>query len=122
VRWKLLTRTLRVAVARRGAAVVVLPGDAALKPLSAKVPKWLVPSRPHLRPDEHGRERLPSLLSEAKRVTRFSGAGCAGAYDEVLAPMRSLNRSRAAGCFTRSAWRSWSAKWRPTTQASSQKV
>src|SRR6202522_4581515 len=41
---QILTRALRVAVAKRGVAVVVLPGDIALKPLAAKVPKWLLPS------------------------------------------------------------------------------
>src|ERR1700736_2977120 len=43
---QILTRAMRVAVARRGVAVVVLPGDVALKPVSAAVPAWLLPSRP----------------------------------------------------------------------------
>src|SRR6202522_2256528 len=41
---QILKRAIRVAVAKRGVAVVVLPGDIALKPLAAKVPKWLLPS------------------------------------------------------------------------------
>src|ERR1700727_1276185 len=45
---QILTRAMRVAVAKRGVAVVVVPGDIALKPVSAKVPAWLVPSKPIL--------------------------------------------------------------------------
>src|ERR1700744_4410430 len=41
---QILNRAMRVAVARRGVAVVVLPGDVALKTIDAKVPKWLVPA------------------------------------------------------------------------------
>ena len=35
---QILNRAMRVAVARRGVAVVVVPGDVALKPVSAAVP------------------------------------------------------------------------------------
>src|SRR6202044_3681030 len=41
---QILTRAMRVAVARRGVAVVVIPGDIALKPATSKVPRWLLPS------------------------------------------------------------------------------
>src|SRR5579863_5604839 len=37
---QILTRALRVAVGKRGVAVVVIPGDVALKPLDAKPPAW----------------------------------------------------------------------------------
>src|SRR6201996_4525864 len=40
---QILTRAIRVAVAKRGVAVVVLPGDVALKPLDAPVPRWPFP-------------------------------------------------------------------------------
>src|ERR1700734_2685447 len=49
---QILTRAIRVAVAKRGVAVVVIPGDVALKPLSAQVPRWLLPSKPVLRPND----------------------------------------------------------------------
>src|ERR1700733_2259031 len=41
---QILTRAMRVAVAKRGVAVVVIPGDIALKETSAEVPKWLLPA------------------------------------------------------------------------------
>src|SRR5271156_3514629 len=47
---QILTRAIRVAIAKRGVAVAVIPGDIALRPLDAKVPHWLVPSAPVIRP------------------------------------------------------------------------
>ena len=82
---QILTRAIRVAIAKRGVAVVVIPGDVALKLLSAKVPRWLVPSYPVVRPGSDDIKRLAALLNEGSRITIFCGAGCAGAHDEVVA-------------------------------------
>src|SRR5271156_6140293 len=43
---QILTRAMRVAVARRGVAVVVIPGDVALSPAVGRVPKWTLPKPP----------------------------------------------------------------------------
>jgi pyruvate dehydrogenase (quinone) len=82
---QILNRAVRVAVARRGVSVVVLPGDVALNPLSAAVPTWLHPAKPIVRPNDSEIDRLAALLDDGSRVTFFCGAGCAGAHDEVLA-------------------------------------
>jgi pyruvate dehydrogenase (quinone) len=82
---QILTRAIRVAVAKRGVAVVVIPGDVALKPLDAKVPHFLVPAKPIVRPAEEELAALAETLNEASRVTLFCGAGCADAHDEVVA-------------------------------------
>ncbi len=82
---QVLTRAIRVAIAKRGVAVVVIPGDVALKPLDAKVPHWLAPSKPIIRPDDAGIASLAALLNEGSRITLFCGAGCADAHDEVVA-------------------------------------
>jgi pyruvate dehydrogenase (quinone) len=81
---QILTRAIRVAVAKRGVAVIVLPGDVALKPLDAPVPKWLIPAKPVVRPAEAELHRLAAMLNEGSRVTIFGGAGCAGAHEEVV--------------------------------------
>ena len=81
---QILTRAIRVAVAKRGVAVVVLPGDVALKPLDAKVPRWLIPAKPVVRPSDADLHHLASILNEGDRVTMFCGAGCAEAHDEVV--------------------------------------
>jgi pyruvate dehydrogenase (quinone) len=82
---QILTRAMRVAVARRGVAVVVMPGDVALSPMTAKVAPWLVPSTPPvLRPADDEISRLAGLLNAASRITLMCGAGCEGAHDEVV--------------------------------------
>ena len=82
---QILARAIRVAVAKRGVAVVVMPGDVALKPLDAETPGWLFPSKPLMRPDDHELARLAAILNEGSRVTLFCGAGCKGAHDTVIA-------------------------------------
>ncbi|HVJ54179.1 MAG TPA: ubiquinone-dependent pyruvate dehydrogenase [Aliidongia sp.] len=87
---QILTRAIRVAVAKRGVAVIVMSGDTALKPLAAKVPAWLVPTAPVLRPSDGDIGRLATLLNQASRVTLMCGAGCAGAHAEVIELARRL--------------------------------
>jgi pyruvate dehydrogenase (quinone) len=88
---QVLTRAIRVATGRRGVAVVVIPGDVALKPATSGVPKWLIPTAPTMTPSLDEMHSLANLLNEARRVTLFCGAGCAGAHTEVLATAEALN-------------------------------
>ncbi|WP_176061357.1 ubiquinone-dependent pyruvate dehydrogenase [Paraburkholderia sp. BCC1876] len=82
---QILTRAMRVAVGRRGVAVVVIPGDVALSPTIAQVAPWVVPtSAPVLRPSDDELACLADMLHDASRVTFMCGAGCAGARDEVI--------------------------------------
>jgi pyruvate dehydrogenase (quinone) len=87
---QILKRAVRVAIAKRGVAVIVLPGDVALTKIDADVPEWLVPAAPVLRPGESEIEQLADFLNQASRVTLFCGAGCAGAHAEVVALARKL--------------------------------
>ncbi len=82
---QILERAMRVAVARKGVAVVVIPGDVALQPLDAKVSKWLAPKPPVVVPAESEVQQLADFLDTGKRVTLLCGAGCAGAHAEVVA-------------------------------------
>lgn len=82
---QILTRALRVAVSRRGVAVVVIPGDVALSPTTAQVASWVVPaSPPVLRPNDADLDCLAAMLHAASRVTLMCGAGCADARDQVI--------------------------------------
>jgi pyruvate dehydrogenase (quinone) len=87
---QILLRAMRTAVARRGVAVVVIPGDVALKTLDKPVPKWLLPAAPVVRPTEVEISALADLLNRGRRVTLFCGAGCAGAHDQVVELARKL--------------------------------
>jgi pyruvate dehydrogenase (quinone) len=87
---QVLKRAIRVAIAKRGVAVVVLPGDIALMKIDADVPEWIAPTAPVLRPSADDVEHLANFLSAASRVTLFCGAGCAGAHREVIELARKL--------------------------------
>ena len=87
---QILKRAIRVAVAKRGVAVVVLPGDVALMELDDAVPEWIVPTAPVLRPSAADVEHLASFLNQASRVTLFCGAGCVGAHAELVELARKL--------------------------------
>src|SRR5580658_4862871 len=80
---QILLRAMRV-------AVVVIPGDVALKPLEKAVPNWLLPAAPIVRPRDEELNHLSTWLNRGERVTLFCGAGCAGAHDEVVALARKL--------------------------------
>jgi len=75
---------MRVAVAQRGVAVVVIPGDVALQSLEKPPPNWLLPAAPVVHPEADQLQALSELLNSSTRVTLLCGAGCAGAHDEVV--------------------------------------
>ena len=82
---QILERAMRMAIAKRGVAVVVIPGDVALQTTQAKVPGWLKPATPLIRPADAEIDELASFLNDGRKVTLLCGAGCAGAHTEVLA-------------------------------------
>src|SRR5246127_1953196 len=76
------------AVGKRGASVLVMPGDVALQPAAgAMAPKveGLLPLVPVVAPTSADLERLAKLLNDANRVTILCGSGCVGAHEELLA-------------------------------------
>ena len=87
---QILRRAIRVAIAKRGVAVVVMPGDVALMKIEADAPEWIVPTRPVVRPSNSEVQGLAGFLNGAARVTLFCGAGCAGAHAEVVELARKL--------------------------------
>jgi pyruvate dehydrogenase (quinone) len=87
---QILARAMRVAVGKRGVAVVVIPGDVAIRPAEGRPRRWLVPKTSVVTPCDEDLQQLATLLNEANRVTLFCGAGCAGAHEEVLALAKKL--------------------------------
>ena len=82
-----LENAIRAAVGKRGVAVLVIPGDVALR----RAPKrgisanaGLLPAMPVVRPAEVELTALAELLNGAKRVTLFCGRGCAGAHGSLM--------------------------------------
>ena len=82
---RVLGIAMRTAIARQGVAVVIIPGDIALRhcnsqPLSldfAYSPSSTLPSSETL-------EKAAKVLNDAETVTILGGAGCAGARAELL--------------------------------------
>lgn len=82
---RILERAIRVAVGERGVAVVVIPGDIALKTTEAPTPRWTMPNPPIVRPTDADLAALASLLDAGSKVAMMCGAGCAGAHAEIVA-------------------------------------
>lgn len=81
-----LESAIRAAVGLRGVAVVIIPGDVALRELNAKPSSGasLALRPPVVRPGSEDVDALAQLLNQGKRVTLLCGRGCAGAHDEVI--------------------------------------
>jgi pyruvate dehydrogenase (quinone) len=83
---RVLQTAMQHAVSRRGVSVIVLSGDvAAMEVPSETLAHGLVTALPVVRPADADLARLADLLNKGRRVTLFSGSGCAGAHDEVVA-------------------------------------
>lgn len=82
---RVLEIAARTAILKKGAAAVVLPGDAAPRPMpeGAEV-SWSEPALPVVRPPEAEVDKLADLLNVGKRIAVLAGARRAGAHDEVV--------------------------------------
>lgn len=84
-----MPRTLEIAIqtaiSRKGVAVVVIPGDIALKEATTSAPRLrFKPTEPLLRPTDSDLSNLTNTLDSAEKVTILAGAGCAGAHTELI--------------------------------------
>ena len=89
---RVLEIAMQTAISRRGVAVIVLPGNVALRDATSDRQPWIHfdEPKPIVRPSDEEIGRLAILLNEAQRVTILGGAGCAGAHDELIAAASAL--------------------------------
>ncbi|MGA7436662.1 MAG: ubiquinone-dependent pyruvate dehydrogenase [Luteibacter sp.] len=83
-----LDSAIRAAVGQRGVAVVVIPGDVAMRKALVKQvtpAAGLLPPAPKVIPAERELDALAALLNAGKRVTLLCGRGTAGAHSELIA-------------------------------------
>ena len=83
---RILEIAIQTAIAKRGVAVVVIPGDVALS--EAVNPERRIEftfSTPEVTPRKAELDRLATELNSARKITILAGAGCAGAHDELVA-------------------------------------
>jgi pyruvate dehydrogenase (quinone) len=82
---RVLEIAIQTAIARRGVAVVVIPGDVALRN-TVEQPRLRFPEpKPTVCPSDDEIRQLAEVLNHSKKVTILGGAGCAGAHGELLA-------------------------------------
>ncbi|WP_061932722.1 ubiquinone-dependent pyruvate dehydrogenase [Aureimonas sp. AU22] len=82
---EVLHRAMRTAIARKGVAVVVLPGDVSTLEIEGAVPGFAAPIPPRNVPDDNALGQAAGILNLSERVTILAGAGAAGAHDAVVA-------------------------------------
>jgi pyruvate dehydrogenase (quinone) len=87
---RVLGIAMRTALLKRGVAVVILPGDVALRDCSSSALSLGIENcAPMIRPSDDELRIAVQILNSAQKVTILGGAGCEGAHDELMA---------AAGC------------------------
>ncbi len=88
---RILEIAMRTAVAREGVAVVVIPGDVALRAATAGPSGFtLSDPRPRVCPSDVEVAKMAALLGTASKVTILAGAGCDKAHDAVVALAQKL--------------------------------
>jgi pyruvate dehydrogenase (quinone) len=83
---RVLGIAMRTAIAKRGVAVVVIPGDVALRECrEAALALGIGNALPTLLPSTSELQGAAGILNGAPKVTILGGAGCEGAHAELLA-------------------------------------
>jgi pyruvate dehydrogenase (quinone) len=89
---RVLAIAMRTALLKRGVAVVILPGDVALRDCPAPaLSLGIENSAPVIRPSDNELRTAAQVLNSAQKVTILGGAGCEGAHDELMAFAGRLN-------------------------------
>ncbi|HWF47251.1 MAG TPA: ubiquinone-dependent pyruvate dehydrogenase [Bryobacteraceae bacterium] len=82
---RVLGIAMRTALAKRGVAVIVIPGDVALRDAtSPALTLGINHSVSTLQPSTEQLQQAAGLLNGAPKVTILGGAGCAGAHAELI--------------------------------------
>jgi len=82
---RVLEIAIQTAISRRGVAVVVIPGDVALRDAVEHKPRLLFAEpKPTVCPSDEELNVLADVLNRSKKITILGGAGCAGAHGELV--------------------------------------
>jgi pyruvate dehydrogenase (quinone) len=82
---RVLEIAIQTAISRRGVAVIVIPGDVALRHAVEQEPRLLFAEpKPTVCPSDDELSALADVLNRSKKTTILGGAGCAGAHDELV--------------------------------------
>lgn len=82
---RVLGIAMRTAIAKRGVAVIVVPGDVGLRECSTPaLSLGIENSASYLFPSDNELRNAAEILNNAKNVTILGGAGCEGAHAELM--------------------------------------
>jgi pyruvate dehydrogenase (quinone) len=82
---RVLEIAMQTAISQRGVAVIVIPGDVALREAAAQGPRLhFHDAKPTVCPSEDEIATLAGMLNDSKKTTILAGAGCAGAHRELM--------------------------------------
>ena len=82
---RVLEIAIQTALVKRGVAVVVLPGDVALREAINSKPRLQFPEiSTTIRLSDEEIAKTAGILNESRKITIFGGAGCAGAHTELI--------------------------------------
>jgi pyruvate dehydrogenase (quinone) len=82
---RVLEIAIQTAISKRGVAVIVIPGDVALRDAIEQQPRLLFAEpKPTVCPSDDELGVLAEVLNRSKKTTILGGAGCAGAHDELI--------------------------------------
>ena len=83
---RVLEIAIQTALSRRGVAVVIIPGDVALREAVVTKPQLrFSASSPRISPSDGELDAVAAVLNRSTKTTILGGAGCAGAHDELIA-------------------------------------
>src|SRR6266404_2536734 len=89
---RVLEIAMQTAIAKRGVAVVTIPGDVSLLEAGQQQPRVKFREfKTNVRPSDEEIALLAKVLNESERVTIMGGAGCAGAHAELIELAGKLN-------------------------------
>jgi pyruvate dehydrogenase (quinone) len=82
---RVLEIAIQTAISKRGVAVVVIPGDVALRDAVEQQARLrFAEPKPTVCPSEDELNQLADVLNRSKKTTVLGGAGCAGAHGELV--------------------------------------
>jgi pyruvate dehydrogenase (quinone) len=82
---RVLEIAMQTAISRRGVAVIVLPGDVALRDAVVQGPRLhFHEAKPTVCPSVEEIAALAAILNDSRKTTILAGAGCAGAHKELI--------------------------------------
>jgi pyruvate dehydrogenase (quinone) len=88
---RVLGIAMRTAITKRGVAVVVIPGDVALRECSAPALSLGIENSASFHfPSDNEVRNAAEILNRARKVTILGGAGCEGAHAELIAAAERL--------------------------------